>query len=152
GRGLLRLSEQAEFFAAPREGQREGKGEERRALHLALPGRVRAIIERRGLVAPYPDGFGGLLFLLADIDMFALGALAPVDATCRIIGAILLELPEILARAGAAAAVHAHIEGVDKMLGRQNQRRKGLDKPFRIRPLILFLESFPAQSEHILLQ
>ena len=68
--------------------------------------------------------------------MLSLGALPPVDAGGRIVRAILLELPEILPRSGAAAAMHAHIERIHQMFGREDQGRQGLNKPFRVFPLI----------------
>ena len=58
-------------------------------------------------VGPQPEGMRRLPFALAHIEMVGAGRAAPVDDGGRVARLELAELPEGLARAGAAAAVDA---------------------------------------------
>ena len=62
-------------------------------------------------VGPEPDRVRGLPFLLAHVEMVVAGGAAPVDAARRLARDEAAELPEVLARAGAAAAVQAVDDG-----------------------------------------
>src|SRR5206468_6388031 len=58
-------------------------------------------------VRPDPHGVGGFPFLLADMEMVVARRATPVDAGGGLAGHEAAVLPEILACAGAAAAVQA---------------------------------------------
>jgi len=84
-------------------GQR--KRHDQRAVELGFLGEVRLEMHRRRTVRPDPDGVRSFPFLLAHIKVFVARRAAPVDPPGRFAGDEAAVLPEVLARAGAAAAV-----------------------------------------------
>ena len=85
----------------------------------------RGVLHRRRRIAPQPDRGGGLPFGLAHEQVPAARALAPVDLAGAVAVAIGPVLPEGVALADAAAAVHAlDHRGGDAVSG-DHQRRQG---------------------------
>ena len=80
---------------------------DQRAVELALAREPRRERHRRRTVGPDPDGVRGLPFPLAHIEMVVARRAPPVDAARLLAGDEAAELPEVLAGAGAAAAVQA---------------------------------------------
>ena len=67
----------------------------------------------------------GLPFLLAHIEVVVARRAPPVDARCGLAGDEAAVLPEILARAGATASVHAMDDGRGDAARFQDQPRHG---------------------------
>src|SRR5512146_3395624 len=66
---------------------------------------MRVEVHRWRTVGPEPDGVRGLPFALAHIEMVVARRAPPIDGMRRLAVEEAAVLPEILARAGAAAAV-----------------------------------------------
>ena len=104
-------------------GQR--KGHDQRALELAV-GQRGGKSHRRRTVGPDPDRVRGFPFALAHIEMIVARRAPPIDVVGRLARHEAAVLPEILAGAGAAAAVQAVDDGGGDAARFQNEPRHGV--------------------------
>ena len=84
---------------------------------------ARGECHRRRTVRPDPDGVRGLPFLLAHVEIVVARRAAPVDAARLLAGDVAAELPEVLAGAGAPAAVQAVDHGGGDLARFQDEPR-----------------------------
>ena len=111
GAGNRALAQHGHPFAALGQQGCNGDQADRGAVGLAGQVAVRGELHRSRTVAPERDRVGGFPFILAHEQLVGLGRLAPVDRGAAVLGAVVAVLPEGLANAGAAAAVHALGDG-----------------------------------------
>ena len=100
-------------------------GEKVGALAFGRQGFVGAPVHGRRGVAPDPCRLGRLPLHLTGEDVVRLGRLPPVDDLRRISDLVVAVLPEGLALADPAPAVHALDHGRGNPLGGDQQRRQG---------------------------
>ena len=122
-------AEQGQPLAAADEEARQRDQQQLGAVAFRRPLRAgeyirRAVIHRGRGIAPQPDALRRFPFGFADIEPLRLGALAPIDARGRVAGLVLAELPEGLALADPAAAVHPLRDGHGDPLGGDQKRRQ----------------------------
>ena len=119
------VAEQADAFAAAGKEFGEGEGQNDGAAPLVDGREARAERHRGGEVRRKPQRMGRLPFLLADIEMLVARGAAPVDRGGGLAGREGAELPEGLARPGAAAAMPAGEDGRGDAACFDKQRRHG---------------------------
>ena len=122
-------AEQGQALAAADEEARQRDEQQLGTIAFRRPFRAgevmrRAVVHRGGGVAPQPDTLRGFPLGFADIEPLRLGALAPIDAGCRIARLVLTELPECLALADAAATMHPLRDGHGDPLSGNEKRRQ----------------------------
>ena len=138
-------AEQRDLLATADQQERQREAEHRGARLLVWPPFFGDKAHRRRAVAPDPHALGRLPLVLAHEGGARFGGLAPVDVLGRIAGPVLSELPEAVALAHPAAAVHALDDGRGdpfgsnhevgnergRFLGGTAQRRCALCRGFR---------------------
>src|SRR6185295_6927808 len=111
----------------------ERKADHKGAVELGLPHLRRGEGHGGRAVDPDPDRVRGLPFALAHIEMVVTRRAAPIDPAGRLARHEAAILPEILAWAGAAAAMQAMDGGRSDAAGLQDQPRHGSGERLAVR-------------------
>ena len=115
----------ADALAALDQDLGERERDDQRAVELGLLGKPRGEHHRGRAVGPDPHRMRGFPFLLAHIEMIVARGAAPVDPLRRLARHEAAILPEILPRAGAAAAVQPVDDGGGDATRLEDQPRHG---------------------------